>query len=69
MDVPPRGARAVFRLKAGKTSLAAKVEVSTPGLYAIGALVSGILVSTAVLVWVATAAARDHPALTALRRR
>jgi len=69
MEDRPRGNRAVFRLKAGKASMVAKVEVSTPGLFAIGALVSGILVSTAGLVWVATSVARDHPVLTLLRRR
>lgn len=61
--------RAVLRVKAGKASLVARVEVSTPGLFAIGALVTGILASTAGLVWVATAVARDHPLLAAVRRR
>ena len=69
MDDRPHSNRALFRLKAGKASMAARVEVSTPGLLAIGVLVSGILVSTTGLVWVATSVARDHPVLTALRRR
>ncbi|MDB5420186.1 MAG: hypothetical protein JWR59_133 [Brevundimonas sp.] len=68
MNDRPRGNRAVFRLMAGKASMVARVEVSTPGLFAIGALVSGILVSTAGLVWVATSVARDHAVLTTLRR-
>lgn len=69
MDDRSPANRAAFRLKAGKASMAAKVEVSTPGLFAIGALVSGILISTAALVWVATAVPRDHPVLTLLRSR
>jgi len=51
MDRPPGLNRAVARLKAGQCSATAKVEVSTAGLLAIGALVSGVLVSTSVLVW------------------
>jgi hypothetical protein len=69
MDDRPGSNRAVMRLKAGKATAVFKVEVSTPGLVAIGGLVSGILLSTAGLVWVATSVARDHPVLSALRRR
>ena len=61
--------RAVLKVRVGKAAITSKVEVTTPGLIAIGALVSSILVSTAGLVWVATSIARDRPVLTALRRR
>lgn len=68
MDRQPGLNRAVARLKAGQCSATAKVEVSTAGLLAIGALVSSVLVSTSVLVWAARAAPRGLPGLPALRR-
>ena len=68
MDRQPGLNRAVARLKAGQCSATAKVEVSTAGLLAIGALVSGVLVSTSVLVWVARARPPGRPGLPALRR-
>ena len=68
MDRPPGLNRAVARLKAGQCSATAKVEVSTAGLLAIGVLVSGVLVSTSVLVWAARAARRGRPGLPAPRR-
>jgi hypothetical protein len=47
--MPPNRARATIRI--GKhTRLAARVDITTPGLLAVGALVSTILLSTAVLV-------------------
>ena len=57
--------------KAGPASLKARMAHTPKGLLAAGALVSGILLSTAVLVWVATSPARRHPLATAwaLRRR
>ncbi len=57
--------------KAGPASLKARMVHTPKGLLAAGALVSGILLSTAVLVWVATGPARRHPmaAAWALRRR
>ncbi|CAN5306316.1 hypothetical protein BH10PSE1_BH10PSE1_13550 [soil metagenome] len=69
MDTQPQGNRAVFKVRAGKAAMSGKVEVSTPGLVAIGALVSSILLSTAALVWVATSVARDRPLVALLRRR
>ncbi|QTC90277.1 hypothetical protein [Brevundimonas goettingensis] len=69
MQPSPARNRAVMRLKAGKVSAVLKVELTNTGLVAIGGLVCGILVSTAGLVWVATATAREHPVVTALRRR
>jgi len=57
--------------KAGPASLRARMVHTPKGLLAAGVLVSGILLSTAVLVWVATGPARRHPLATAwaLRRR
>ncbi|MCT8001540.1 hypothetical protein NZL82_06565 [Sphingomonas sanguinis] len=47
--------KAVLRLAAGRRlRLRAKVEVTSSGLLAIGGLVSSILLSTAILVGVAT---------------
>lgn len=60
---------ATLRLKIGKASATTKVQVSTAGLVAVGGLVSSILLSTAAVVWVATAALRARPALALLRRR
>jgi hypothetical protein len=60
--------RAAARLKAGKFSATAKLEVSSTGLLAIGALVSGILLSTSALVWTATAVPRARPGLATLKR-
>jgi hypothetical protein len=57
--------------RAGPASLKVRMTHTPKGLLAAGALVSGILLSTAVLVWVATGPARRHPVATAwaLRRR
>jgi hypothetical protein len=41
--------------------------VTPAGILAIGGLVSGILLSTAALVWVSTSVARRHPLATRLR--
>ena len=54
---------------AGPVKLSAKVRVTPAGLLAIGGLVSGILLSTAVVVWVSTSVARRHPVATRLRPR
>jgi len=48
-------------LQAGPVSLKLEVRVTPAGLLAIGGLVSGILLSTAVLVWSATSVPRRHP--------
>lgn len=48
---------AAIRARAGAFELDARVAISTRGLLAIGALVSGILLSTAAIV---TAATRDR---------
>ena len=69
VDDQTRMNRALLKVRLGKAALTARVEMTTPGLIAIGALVSSILVSTAGLVWVATSVARDRPVLTALRRK
>lgn len=49
----PRPHQAEARLTIGRGSVEARVEISSVGLLAIGALVSSILLSTAVLVGVA----------------
>jgi hypothetical protein len=54
---------------AGPVKLSAKVRVTPAGLLAIGGLVGGILLSTAVVVWVSTSVARRHPIATRLRPR
>lgn len=56
-------------LRAGKVRFGAKVKVTDKGLLAIGGLVSSILISTAVVVWVSTGVARRHPVATGLLHR
>jgi len=64
----PNTARASLRI--GRARMTAKVQMTTGGIAAVGGLVSSILLSTAVLVWVSTSVARRHPiASAALRRR
>ena len=58
---PTADQHARLDLQAGPVSLKMEVRVSPAGLLAIGGLVSGILLSTAVLVWSATAVPRRHP--------
>ena len=53
-DAAGRTHSAAVRARIGGASLDATVSVSTAGLLAIGGLVSGILLSTAVLVLAAT---------------
>lgn len=60
---------AVVVARAGPVRVSAKVRVSELGILAIGGLVSGILLSTSALVWVATTPARRHPVATGLGRR
>lgn len=60
----PNTAAASFRL--GEARFTAKVKVTPAGLLAIGALVSGILLSTSVLVWTATSVARRRPLASAI---
>jgi hypothetical protein len=69
-QAPPNAPQhARLDLQAGPVSLAMEVRVTPGGLLAIGGLVSGILLSTAVLVWSATAAPRRHPLAWNLGRR
>ena len=63
---PDQNAR--LDLRAGPVSLKLEVRVTPAGLLAIGGLVSGILLSTAVLVWSATAVPRRHPIAARLGR-
>ncbi|MDO8902087.1 MAG: hypothetical protein Q7V15_12105 [Phenylobacterium sp.] len=57
---------AAVSLRVRDTRFVAKVKVTPAGLLAIGGLVSGILLSTSVLVWTATNVARRRPLTTAL---
>lgn len=50
----------------GEARIVAKVKVTPTGLLAMGALVSGILLSTSVLVWTATSVARRRPLASAI---
>ncbi len=59
--------RVVVRLKAGCLRIGTRVEMTTAGLVAVGGLVSSILLSTAALVWVATAVLRARPTLSLAR--
>ena len=46
--------RASLKLRCGPFSSEAEVEISSRGLIAVGALVSGILLSVVPVIWVAT---------------
>ena len=61
MDDQARINRALLKMRIGNAAVTGKVEITTPGLIAIGALVSSILISTAGLVWIAASVARDRP--------
>lgn len=68
--VSPRSAnRAVAILKAGPVTARARLQISTAGIVAVGGLVGSILLSTAVLVQVATAIPRARPATALLSRK
>ncbi|MFC4727253.1 hypothetical protein [Coralloluteibacterium thermophilus] len=60
--------RASVRLRIGPVRLRSEAAISTRGLLATGALVSGILLSTAVLVMVATRKLPDGALPHGLRR-
>ena len=68
MDRPTSNTAAVS-LRMGESRMVAKVSVTPAGLLAIGGLVSGILLSTSVLVWSATNVARRRPLTSALVAR
>ena len=61
-----QSAEIVFQTR--RASLRLGVRVSPSGLLAIGGLVSSILLSTSVLVWTATTAARRNQGMLRLRR-
>ena len=60
-DLDPRGQVALLEMSLGKAQLKVRVRVTPTGLMAIGGLVSGVLLSTAALVWVSTSVVRRHP--------
>lgn len=53
----------------GPAHLRLRLRVTPAGLLAVGALVSGILLSASVVVWASTSVARRHPLATRLRPR
>ena len=56
LDPNPRARphRASWKVRVGSLSSEAEVEISTGGLLAVGALVSGILLSVTPIIWVST---------------
>lgn len=57
----PSKATAEIDLQVGPVRLRARAAISPEGLVAVGALVSGILLSSAVIVWAAAGGARRPP--------
>lgn len=60
---------AVVDFEGGPVRVHAEVRLTPRGILAIGGLVSGILISTAVLVWTATSVARRHPMASRIKPR
>ena len=60
-DLDPREQVALLEMSLGKAQVKIRVRVTPTGLLAIGGLVSGILLSTAALVWVSNSVVRRHP--------
>jgi len=60
---------ATIELAGGPVSFRAELRVTPKGLLAIGGLVTGVLLSTAAVVWTATSVARRHPLATRIRPR
>ena len=65
----PTISTAAVTFSAGRVRCGAKVKVTNGGLLAIGGLVSGILLSTATVVWAATSGAGRRPVAASLLRR
>lgn len=55
-------------IEIGRGGVKMEASASPQGLLAISALVSGILLSTAVIVWASTAVPRKHPLIDRLPR-
>lgn len=71
-DSPPTASEAqaaVIAFKAGPVDFRAEIRLTPAGVLAIGALVTGVLLSTAVIVWSATSVAREHPLASRIRPR
>ena len=68
-STPDAPQTAMIELTGGPVTLRAEVRVTPKGLLAVGALVSGVLLSTAALVWTATSVARRHPLATRIKPR
>jgi hypothetical protein len=60
---------ALIEFNGGPVSLRMEVRLSPAGILAIGGLVSGILLSTAAVVWTATSVARRHPLASRIKPR
>jgi len=60
-NLDSRGQVALLEMSLGKAQVKIRVRVTPTGLLAMGGLVSGILLSTAALVWVSTSVVRRHP--------
>ncbi|MBI1684073.1 hypothetical protein [Caulobacter hibisci] len=60
---------ATLEFKGGPVGFRAEVRLTPKGILAIGGLVTGVLLSTAVLVWTATSVARRPPLATRILPR
>jgi hypothetical protein len=68
-DTDNKQHEAELEFTAGPARLHVSVRISTSGLLAIGAMVSGIILSVAPLVWVASSVARERPIAPRIGRR
>ncbi len=68
-DGPPQPQSLEIKVEAGRAKFHVRLQLTPAGLMAIGALVSGILASSAAIVWTATSVARRHPLAARLGRR
>jgi hypothetical protein len=57
---------AELEFTAGTVRLHARLEMTTGGLLAVGALVGAILLASSVIVWTSTSPVRRHPLATRL---
>lgn len=67
-NLPAPDNEADLRLRAGPVAFRLCVSISDRGLIAIAGLVTGVLLSTSLIVWTATTPVRRHPLLTRFGR-
>jgi hypothetical protein len=67
-DVQNEHQSAVIQLWGGAVEFRVEVRLTPAGIVAIGCLVTGVLLSTAILVWTATVPAR-HPFASRIKPR